>query len=445
MSEGKEITPIGATNYRSTHQQFGIWDNDRLGHIYVIGKTGTGKSTLLQNMAISDIERGNGLAVIDPHGDIAEALLDYIPKHRIDDVLYFNAADADFPIAFNPLHGVSADFHHLVASGLVATFKKIWSDSWGPRLEYILRFCLLSLLSYPDATLLDIQPLLTSPEFRSHVLSYVKDSRILAFWKGEYERYSSGFRNEAIAPILNKMGVFASSEVLRGILGQKGRSFKMQPVLDKSRILIANLSKGKIGEDAASLLGSILVTSIQLAALHRAAQPEEQRKPFYLYVDEMQSFISTSFADVLAEARKYKLSLFLAHQYTGQISEEVRAAIFGNVGTIICFRLGWEDAARMAQEFSPVFSEQDFVSLPAYSIYLKLLIDGIVSAPFSAGTLPLREKGVSCKDRIVAASRAKYGGLKCNEADASSAAHEALPTDTLPKQQSLLEREQGYE
>lgn len=450
MSEDRGLTPIGTTNYRSTNQHFGIWDKDRLGHIYVIGKTGTGKSTLLQNMAISDIERGNGLAVIDPHGDIAEGLLDYIPEHRIEDVIYFNAADLQYPIAFNPLHGVHPNYHHLVASGLIATFKKIWSDSWGPRLEYILRFSLLSLLCYPDATLLDIQPLLTSPEFRGHVLSYVKDNRIQAFWKGEYDRYTASFRNDAIVPILNKMGVFASSEVLGSILEQKTRSFRMQTVLDEGKILVANLSKGKIGEDAASLLGSMLVTSIQLAALFRATQPEEQRKPFYLYVDEMQSFVSSSFADILAEARKYKLSLFLAHQYTDQISEQVRSAIFGNVGTIISFRLGWADAAHIAQEFQPEFSEHDFVNLPAYSIYLKLLIDGVVSSPFSANTLPLKEKGSCYKERIIVHSRTKYGRKKQTSDSRKEAGNlspivvdaaitaEEIKGSRAPNQQSLL-------
>jgi energy-coupling factor transporter ATP-binding protein EcfA2 len=432
MSEREDITPIGITNYRSINQKFGIRDKDRLGHIYVIGKTGTGKSTLLQNMAISDIERGNGMAVVDPHGDIAESLLEYIPEHRIMDVIYFNAAEAEFPIAFNPLSGVHSNYHHLVASGLISTFRKIWAESWGPRLEYILRYALLSLLSYPGATLLDIQPLLTSPEYRSHVLSYVKDGRILSFWKGEYDKYTASFRNEAIASVLNKMGVFASSKILRNILGQKERSFRMQQILDKGQILIVNLSKGKIGEDAASLLGSMLVTSIQLAALHRAEQAENKRRPFYLYVDEMQSFISTSFADTLAEARKYKLSLFLAHQYIEQINEEVRAAIFGNVGTIISFRLGWSDAAYLAKEFQPEFEEHDFVNLPAYSIYLKLLIDGVVSTPFSATTIPLKIRAFSRKQEVVTMSRLKYGRKGMTRVPMTNYAENALHLKQQP-------------
>jgi len=408
MDEHSKITPIGITNYRSTNLRFGIKDTDRLGHIYVIGKTGVGKSTLLQNMAISDIERGNGMAVIDPHGDIANSLLDYVPKHRIEDVIYFDPADISHPIAFNPLHAIHPSHHHLVASGLVSTFKKIWSDSWGPRLEYILRFSLLTLLWYPDATLLDIQPLLTNSEFRSHVLAYVESDHVLAFWRNEFDKYSPALRNDAISPILNKMGVFAASEPLRNILGQKTRSFRMQQVLDEGKILIVNLSKGKIGEDAASLLGSILVTSIQLAALHRASQAEEKRRPFYLYVDEMHSIISSAFADILAEARKYKLSMFLAHQYMEQISDEVKAAIIGNVGTLITFRVGNSDADQLEKEFQPEFNAIDLVNLPAHSIYLKLLIDGMVSAPFSATTLPVREKETSYRDEAILASIRRF-------------------------------------
>jgi hypothetical protein len=404
----KDITPIGVTNFRSTNQQFGIKDADRLGHIYVIGKTGVGKSTLLQNMAISDIERGNGLAVIDPHGDIAEGLLDYIPQHRINDVIYFDAADTANPIAYNPLHGVHPNHHHLVVSGLISTFRKIWSDSWGPRLEYVLRLSLLTLLTHPNATLLDLQPLLTSSEFRSHVLSYVRNGLVLAFWKGEFDKYTNGFRTEAIAPILNKMGVFAASEPLRNILGQKTRSFRMQQVMDEGKILIVNLSKGKVGEDAASLLGSILVTSMQLSALHRASQQEEKRRPFYLYIDEMHSFLTNSLADMLAEARKYKLSLFLTHQYLDQIDEQIRSAIFGNVGTIISFRLGAVDADSIEKEFHPPFDRNELVGLPAHYVYLKLLIDGIISAPFSARTLPRQTVDISCKDEIIVVSKRKF-------------------------------------
>lgn len=387
MNEDSDITPIGVTNYRSTNQRFGIKDADRLGHIYVIGKTGVGKSTLLENMAISDIERGNGLAVIDPHGDIACDLLRYIPEHRKEDVIYFNPADLEHPIAFNPLKGVHPSHHHLVASGLVSTFKKIWSDSWGPRLEYILRFSILTLLCFPDGTLLDIQPLLTDPAFRTHALAYIDNSHILAFWRNEFDKYSPSFRNDAIAPILNKTGIFTASTPLRNVVGQKTRGFRMQQIMDQGKILIVNLSKGKIGEDASSILGSILVTSIQLAALHRATQEEHARRPFYLYINEVHSFISLSFADILAEARKYKLSLFITHQYIKQIDERIRAAIFGNVGTLIAFRVGATDAAVLEKEFYPVFNQDDLIGLPRYGMYLKLMVNGASSAPFSAYSL----------------------------------------------------------
>lgn len=379
-----DITWIGTTNYRNVNKCFGIKDEDRLRHIYCIGKTGMGKSTLLQNMARSDILRGNGLAVIDPHGDVAEELLKNIPKERQSDVIYVNPANMDAPLAFNPLHAIHPNYHHLVASGLVSTFRKVWSDSWGPRLEYILRFSILTLLCYPHATLLDIQPLLTDVKFRNDVLSYVRDEHIHAFWRNEFDKYSPSLRNEAITPILNKTGLFISSLPLRKIVGQKTSSFRMQRILDDGKILIVNLSKGKIGEDACALMGSMLVTSMQLAAMHRANVSEHKRRPFYLYIDEMHSFITLSFADILSESRKYKLSLFLTHQYIEQLSEPVRNAIFGNVGTLITFRLGAEDASAIAKEFYPTFSEQDMVNLPAYNMYLKLMIDGTASQPFSA-------------------------------------------------------------
>jgi len=397
-----EITPIGITNYRNSNQNFGIKDKDRLQHIYVIGKSGTGKSTLLENMAISDIERGNGLCLIDPHGDIATDILNYIPKGRIQDLVYFNATDLEHPIAFNPLKGIHPKYHDLVASGLVSTFKKIWSESWGPRMEYILRFALLTLLSMPDATLLDIQPLLTDADFRERALSYSTEDHILSFWHNEFERYAPRLRAEMISPILNKTGLFITSISLRKIVGQKTNSFRLQQVLNTGKILIVNLSKGQIGEEASSLLGAMLVNAIQLAALHRASQAEDTRKPFYLYIDECHSFVTLAFANILAEARKYGLSLFLAHQYIEQLDERVRAAIFGNVGTMIAFRVGANDAEYLAKEFYPVFIQDDFVHLPRYSMYLKLMIDGTVSQPFSALSSP------KTKNPYLSKAKAKY-------------------------------------
>lgn len=382
------ITPIGTTNFRNSSQQFGIKDHDRMQHIYVIGKSGTGKSTLLKNMALSDIKRGNGLCVLDPHGDIAEDIICHIPHDRIKDLIYFNATDQENPIAFNPLKGINPKYHHLVASGLISTFKKIWFDSWGPRMEYILRFALLTLLYQPQATLLDIQPLLTQREVREKALIYVEDESIIAFWRNEFDRFPPTFRAEAISPILNKTGLFITCTPLRKIVGQPTSSFRLQQVLDTGKILVVNLSKGLIGEDASSLLGAILINAIQLAALHRARMPEDTRRPFYLYIDECHSFVTLSFTTILSEARKYGLSLFLAHQYIEQMDERIRSAIFGNVGTLISFRVGSTDAEYLDHEFAPVFTKWDFVSLPRYAMYIKLMIDGTASQPFSAVSLP---------------------------------------------------------
>jgi hypothetical protein len=381
----QQITYIGVTNYRSTNLRFGIRDRDRLAHIICIGKTGTGKSTLLTNMARSDIDKGKGLCVIDPHGDVAERLAKSVPEHRKKDLIYLNPSDLSQPIAFNPLHGVHPNYHHLVASGLVAVFKKIWGDtSWGPRMEHILRYVLLTLLEYPDATLLDIQPLLTDTLHRDRILEYVKNEHTAAFWQNEFLKYSAPLRAEAVAPILNKTSLFLTSVPLRNVVGQKTSSFRLQQMMDGSKILICNLSKGLIGEDACTMLGSMLVTSIQLAALYRAKQPEETRKPFFLYIDECQTFTTHSFVDMLAEARKYGLGVFMANQFLDQLHEKIRAAIFGNCGTIISFRIGANDAELLSQEFYPTFEAIDLVNLPRFSMYLKLMIDGASSLPFSA-------------------------------------------------------------
>lgn len=409
--EEESITHIGLTDWRNEQRPFGIWDSDRLQHIYVIGKTGVGKSTLLLNMAISDIQKGKGIAVIDPHGDLAEELLNHIPQHRIKECIYFNPADIDFPIAYNPLHSIHPTFRHLVASGIISTFKKLYSESWGPRMEYILKFALLTILEYPHATFLDIQPLLTNPVFRSEVLTYVKQGHIHSFWKNEFDKMSPHMRNEAISPILNKLGIFQTSEPLRRIFGQKTSSFRMGQLLNEGKILIANLSKGTLGEDTSTIIGSILINGLQLSAISRASQESKKRRPFFLYVDEAHSFITHSFADMLSEARKYGLSLFLTHQYISQFNEKVIAAIFGNVGTIISFRVGQADAEILSKEFYPTFSQSDLVNLPRYSMYLKLMIDGATSKPFSALTESIPPIIKSFKKEVIESSRKHYGKL----------------------------------
>lgn len=377
--------------------------------MYIIGKTGTGKSTLIQNMVISDIKDGNGVCLIDPHGDLAESILDFIPKRRIKDVIYFNPQDLEYPIPLNPLEQIHPDLHHLVVSGLISVFKKLWPDFWGPRLEHILRHSILTLLEYPQATLLDIPPLLTDKDFRKDVLKYVTQKQVRDFWFLEFEKYSAWLKSEATAPILNKVGQFLTSRPLRNIVGQKENTFKIRNVMDEGKILIVNLAKGKIGEDNAALFGAMLVTRIQLSAMSRSDIPENKRRPFYLYVDEIHNFLTLTFADILSESRKYGLNLILAHQHISQLDEEIRGAIFGNVGTIISFRVGTEDAKYLSKEFHPVFDETDIINLPNYHIYLKLMIDGVTSHPFSAVTLPPSEKDKSYKKKIIEVSRGRYG------------------------------------
>lgn len=395
------LTPIGKTDFRDQQIPFLIKDADRLRHIYVIGKTGVGKSTLLLNMAISDIQKGKGCCVLDPHGDIAEKLLDYVPEERVADVTYFDITDNEYLPAFNPLYNIGREQRHIVASGLISTFKKIWSESWGPRLEYILHQCLLTLLQYPKATLLDIQPLLTNKVFREDVLLYVTDIHLKTYWYTEYDKYPPAFRMEAISPILNKMGIFISNPILCDIVGRQ-QSIDIKQLVDSGKTLICNLSKGIVGEEVSSLLGSMLLSAIQHTVLQRGTVPEEERKPFYCYVDECGSFLTSAFIGILSEARKYGLSLFLAHQYLDQVPEHIRTSIFGNVGTMISFQLGNSDAETLAKEFYPVFTASDFINLPKYSFYIKLMIDGVTSKGFSAISSPPTAIEESFKAAIIA-------------------------------------------
>ncbi len=359
-------------------------------------------------MAISDIERGKGVGVIDPHGDLAEELLNYIPQERVQDVIYFNAGDTEYPIAFNPLSEVKEQDRYMVAATIVTTLKKLWADSWGPRLEHILRNTLLSLSYYSKSTLLDIVPMLTSYEFRKQVLYAVPVQSIHEFWQKEFEPLSPQLKNEFIAPIVNKVGLFTAHPVLKNILGQQKSTIDIAQIMNAKKIFIANLSKGVLGEAGTQLLGSLLVTQFQTASLGRATRPVHTRTPFYLYIDEVHSFITKSFADILSESRKYGLSLFLTHQFLDQLPEEIQQSILGNVGTMIAFRVGNSDAKVLAEEFFPVFSQTDLLNLPRYHIYLKLLIDGTTSKPFSAITLLQREKRDPLKEISIAFSRKEY-------------------------------------
>ena len=386
--EEKGITIFAQTNYRNQRARFGIKRADRRSHVYLIGKTGMGKSTLMENMIFSDLRKGEGLAVIDPHGDLAQKVLRLTPKEREADLFYFNPADLNHPIGLNLLETENSAQAHLVASELISVFKKIWIDSWGPRTEHILRNTILALLEVPGATLLDVPILLGDKEYRAAVVSTLLDEKVKRFWVDEFDRYSAYFRSEAISPIQNKVGQFISSRIIRNIIGQRRSSFDVGTIMNEGKILIVDLSKGKIGEDASNLLGAMLLTRIEMAALGRASLSMERRKDFYIYIDEFYNFTTASFTNILAEARKYGIGLILAHQYIEQLDEELRAAIFGNVGTIVSFRLGARDAEYLAREFYPVFKEEDLINLPQYHISLKLMIDGVTGRPFSAITLP---------------------------------------------------------
>lgn len=402
------VTPFGETNFRGTAQKFGIKLRDRSLHMYAIGKTGTGKSTLLENMIIGDIRKGRGVAVVDPHGDLIKKIISFVPKERIDDVVLFDPSDKEFPIAFNILENVDPDLKNIIASGVVGIFKKIFGESWGPRLEYILRNTVLALLDYPDATMLGILRVINDAKYRYKVIEKIQDLVIKDFFINEFEKYDQKFRTEAVAPIQNKVGQFLSSTTIRNIVGQPKSTINIEEIMNSGKILLIDLSMGKIGEDNSALLGAMLITKMQLAAMSRANIPVEERRDFYLYVDEFQNFATDSFAVILSEARKYKLNLIMTNQYIAQIPEAVSAAVFGNVGTLICFRVGAGDAAFLAQEIEPVFTPNDLVNLDNYHIYLKMAIDGVTSVPFSARTLPPVADPTDIADEVTAASRRKY-------------------------------------
>lgn len=407
-----DIIYFARTNYRNQQRKFGIKLDDRRRHVYIIGKTGMGKTTVLENMMIQDVQNDHGLAVVDPHGDFVEKVLDFIPAQRINDVVYVNPADSEFPIAFNVLESINPMHRHLVASGLVSVFKKIWADSWGPRLEYILRNSILSLLEYPGSTLLGIPRILVDKAYRRKVVEKVTDPIIKAFWLDEFNQYQEKFRSEAIAPIQNKIGQFLSSTIIRNIVGQPKSTIDMREIMDSGKILLVDLAKGRIGEDNAALLGAMMITKIQLAAMSRVDIPEDERRDFFLYVDEFQNFSTESFATILSEARKYRLDIIIAHQYIEQLDETVQAAVFGNVGTLVCFRVGANDAEFLAKEFAPVFDETDLVNLTKFDIYLRLMIDGVASDPFSASTLPPISGRTGNAQKVITVSRERYANAR---------------------------------
>lgn len=388
MRWNPEISYFGTTNKRPPHRDFGIKQADRLFHLYVIGKTGAGKTTLLEALALQDIMRGRGVTVIDPHGDLAERLVAQVPDYRRQDLVYLNAADITQPYGYNPVRKIQKDKIPMAASGLMEAFKKLWGDAaWGPRMEHVLRNALYALIEYGDATLPDILRLFTHKDFRREVLAKVTNDQVKLFWEKEFKNYNPRYAQESIAPIQNKVGAFLADPRLYRMFTNPPVDIHFRQIMDQGKILIVNLAKGSLGEDSANLLGAILVTTLGLAAMSRADIEESRRRDHHIFIDEFQSFTTLSVANMVSELRKFHIGLVLAHQHLFQLEPEVRHAVLGNVGTIISFRLGPEDAQIFSREFEPTFGREDIVNLPNHSVYLKLMIDRAPSRPFSATTL----------------------------------------------------------
>jgi len=406
--EKREINFFARTEFKNKTTTFGIKKADRRKHLYIMGKTGTGKSTMIANMAINDMKNGEGVAVIDPHGDLCDILLDFIPASRINDVAYLDPSDITHPFHLNPLEMKNEAYRELIASGIVAIFYKLYHYSWGPRLEYILRNSILTLLHVPDSTLLQVPEILTNEKYREKIVEKLEDRVLKNFWLNEFAKMSPQMRSEAVSPILNKVGQFLSSQTIRNIVGSPASTVDLEEMMNKGKIVIVNLSQGKLGEDSSALLGAMIITKLQLAAMNRVYVGEEERRDFYLYVDEFQNFATQSFIKILSEARKYRLNLTLANQYIGQIEEDVQKAIFGNAGSMVTFSVGAGDARLMSREFGEKFEEGELVGLGNYQIVTKLSIDNHTTSPFSAITLPLPRSKNQNRDKVIRSSRERY-------------------------------------
>ncbi len=397
---------MGTREQWGKQNPFGLSAADLHHHLYVIGMSGTGKTTLLRNLIVQDFEAGRGVGVLDPHGDLSEELLSLVPPHRIEKAVYLNPADSGHPVAFNPFQ--SGHSPQLVASGIVFSLKSIWRDSWGPRLEYILHAAVLALLECQNVSFLGIQRIFSDARYRAWVVRQVKDPIVHWFWSVEFENYSAKFAQEAVAPIQNKVGILLMSPTLRNILGQVQNRLEIDSIMDEGRIFIANLSKGRMGEDKSALLGALLISQFDVAAKARADRPTEERRGFRLYVDEFQSFVSDSIAGILSEARKYRLSLVLSHQYVSQVDEKIRDAVFGNVGSMVSFRVGYGDAELLEQQFGKNYAAREFTDLGNHEICARLLSNGKLSLPFMGRTLPPLGTPYGKRDSIVRHSRLKY-------------------------------------
>ncbi len=412
-ADPRDVSFIGRTNYVAALEEkkfvFGIKRADRRRHLYVVGKSGVGKSKLLELLIRQDIAYGHGLAVLDPHGDLIEAILDFIPKERVNDVCVIDPGDTEYPVAFNPLANVGQEFKHQLTQGLIEVLKKQFGANWTPRLEHVFRFTTLALLDYPHGTMRGMISMLTDRNYRQKVVEYIEDDMVKRFWAIEFADWSEKFDTDAIIPLVNKLGQFLSDPMLRNIFGQKENKVDLEELMNKKKILLINLAKGKIGEENSSFFGSMFVTKMKQAGMARAAIAESNRTDFYLYVDEFHNVVTETFENLLSEARKYGIALNMAHQFTGQVLPKVLAAVLGNVGTIIIFRVGGEDALQLKPEMVPVFGEKDMLNLGMREFYIKMTIDGDTYDPFSAETLKITPPPYkSMKREIIEASRAKY-------------------------------------
>lgn len=408
-----EISIFGETNYRNEGKRFGIKRMDRRRHLYVVGKTGSGKSRLIELLLISDIKSGQGCCLLDPHGDLATEILNYVPKNRIKDVVYVNPADRDFPIGFNPLEPVKdPEMRQHLSSFFISIFKKMFAATWNEQMEHLIRYITLALLETPDSNILGIPRILSDVKYRQRVIKQIQDPVVKSFWINEFSSWNERFSNTAVIPILNKVGQFVSNPIIRNMVGQSRNALKFDEFMDTGKIVIINVSKGKLGEENAALLGSMFITKIQQAALARASIREEERRDFYFYVDEFQNFATDAFSSILSEARKYHLDLTIAHQYIAQLPEDVKATAFGNVGSMIAFAVGGDDAKYLSNEFAPTFSAEDMINLHAREMYIKMSVDGKLTPPFSASTINIPPTDVSYAREIVEYSRMTYGSNK---------------------------------
>lgn len=406
------ISTFGLTNFRNQHLEFGIRREDRNRHLYIIGKTGMGKSKLIQLLVISDIYHNKGLCLIDPHGDLARDIIKYVPKERISDVIYFNPLDGEYPVGFNPLQCYSPEEKHQVVNGFIAIFKKLFAANWTNRLEHMLRFTVLALVEVEDSTVVDIVRILTDIEFRQQTVKKIQSPVVKNFWTHEFASWNEKFDNEAIIPIINIVGQFISNDYIRNVVAQKKSAFDFYKAMNEGKIVIINIAKGILGEDNAALLGSMIITKIQEATMARVNIPENERREFYLYVDEFQNFATESFNQILSEARKFNLSLTIAHQYIDQLSENIRKTVFGNIGSFICFRVGPEDAHYLGNEFAPQIKPDDLINLDVREIYLKISIKGKTSESFSANTISIPVSPKDYSDDIIKFNHLNYAERK---------------------------------